>query len=155
MKIIKLITISLIMTGMMIGSVNAAPLGYIDVQKVLSTYEKAKKYQEQLMLKEQSLRDEISAKQKQAEKAKSRGASDEDVKNMHNKIEKDFEPKRLDIMQFRQKTEHEIRSDISGAVATIAANMQIEMVVNKQALVYVTNGIDLTDKVIELLNKKK
>lgn len=146
------------MTGMMIGSVNAAPsfrLGYIDVQKVLLSYEKAKRYQEQLMQKEQSLRDEITEKQKQAEKAKSRGASDEDVKNMLNKIEKDYEPKRLDIMQFKQKTEHEIKSDISGAVAAIATNMGIEMVANKQALVYVTNGIDLTDKVIELLNKKK
>ena len=155
MKIIKLITISIIMMGIMIGSVNAAPIGYLDAQKVLLNYEKAKKALDQITQRERVLQDEIAAKQKQAEKAKSRGASDEDVKNLFNKIEKDFEPRRAEIMQSKHKIEREIKNDISITVGEVARHMGLDVVVNKQALVYVTNGIDITDKVIELLNKKK
>lgn len=157
MKIVKLITISLIMMGMMIGSVNAAPskAGYIDVQKVLLSYEKARKTQEQIIQKEQLLQDEISAKRNQAEKARNRGVSDAEVKNLLNQIEKDYEPKRAELNESRQKTEREIKNDISNAIGEVAKKMGIEEVINKQVLFYTTNFVDITDKVIELLNKKK
>ena len=55
MKKISVIIISLLTAGIMIGSVNAASFGYIDVPKVFSTYEKTKKAQEQIRKKEQNL----------------------------------------------------------------------------------------------------
>jgi outer membrane protein len=152
MKKISVIIISLLTAGIMIGSVNAASFGYIDVPKVFSTYEKTKKAQEQIRKKEQNLQDEIATKQKQVEKAKNKGMSDEDLKDLVKKLEKELDPKRADITDSKQKIMLEIQDDIVKAAEATAKKMGIEIVLDKKALI--TGGIDITDKVIELLNKK-
>ena len=143
---------SVIITGLMIGSANAATLGYIDIQKVFSSYEKTKTALEQLKKNEQSIKEEMAIKQKQVDKAHEKGASDEDIKRLVDKLEKELEPKRKDIVESKQRTMFEIQNDITRATETTAKKMGIENVLDKQ--VFVTGGIDITDKVIELLNKK-
>lgn len=146
------IVISVIMMGIMIGSVNAATLGYIDIQKVFSSYEKTKTALEQLKKKEQSIKEEMAIKQKQVDKAKEKGASDADIQGLVDKLEKELEPKRKDIVESKQRTMLEIQNDITRATEATAKKMGIETVLDKQ--VFITGGVDLTDKVIEFLNKK-
>jgi Skp family chaperone for outer membrane proteins len=46
----------------------------------------------------------------------------------------------------------EIHNDITRATEATAKKMGIENVLDKQ--IFITGGVDITDKVIELLNKK-
>jgi Skp family chaperone for outer membrane proteins len=146
------IAISIIMTGLMIGSVNAATLGYIDIQKVFSSYEKTKTALEQLKKKEQSIKEEMAIKQKQVDKTQEKGASDADIKRLVDALEKEMEPKRKEIVESKQRTMFEIQNDIIRATEATAKKMGIETVLDKQ--VFIMGGVDITDKVIELLNKK-
>lgn len=152
MKKITALIIVLFLTGMMTCLADAATIGYIEVQKVFSSYEKTKKAQEQMAGKEKEIQSEIEKKQKQLEKEKAKGTSDKELRKMVEKFEKELEPKRKDITESQQKLTQEIEEDIIKASDSVAKKMNIDVVINKQ--VVITGGIDLTDKVIELLNKK-
>lgn len=152
MKKTLLMMVFVFLMSLMVVSVNAATIGYLDVQKVFSTYEKTKKAQEQFQKKEQKLNEEIADKQKQIEKEQSKGTSDAKLRDMVGKFEKEIEPKRKEIIEAQQKITQEIQKDIVKATDTIAKNMGIEIVLDKQ--VFITGGTDITEKVTELLNKK-
>ncbi|MCX5849905.1 MAG: OmpH family outer membrane protein [Deltaproteobacteria bacterium] len=152
MKNAVLIVILVFLMSLMVGSVHAATFGYIDVQKVFLTYEKTKKAQEQIQKKEQKLQEEIATKQKQVEKEQSKGMSEADLRNLVSKFEKEIEPKRAEIIESQQKITQEIQTEIVKATDSAAKKMGIEIVLDKQVII--TGGVDITDKVIELLNKK-
>ena len=152
MKKTFLMMVFVFLISLMVVSVNAATIGYIDVQKVFSTYEKTKKAQEQFQKKEQKLNEEIADKQKQIEKEQSKGTSEAKLRDLVSKLEKEIQPKRTEIIESQQKITQEIQKDIVKATDTAAKNMGIEIVLDKQ--VFITGGTDITDKVIELLNKK-
>jgi Skp family chaperone for outer membrane proteins len=152
MKKTLLMMVCVFLMSLMVVSVNAATIGYLDVQKVFSTYEKTKKAQEQFQKKEQKLNEEIADKQKQIEKEQSKGTSDAKLRDMVGKFDKEIEPKRKEIIEAQQKITQEIQKDIVNATDTIAKNMGVEIVLDKQ--VFITGGTDITEKVIELLNKK-
>jgi Outer membrane protein (OmpH-like). len=151
MKKIAVIAISVMIMGLMISSVNAASLGCIDYQKIFSTYGKTKKAEEQIKKKTEILQDEVTKKQKQVEKEKENGMANDDLKALVSKMQKDLEPKQAEIIALKQKLENEIREDIVKATAEISKKEGIETIVFKTAVV--TGGIDITDKVINLLKK--
>ncbi|MFA5323359.1 MAG: OmpH family outer membrane protein [Smithella sp.] len=152
MKKITAMVISVFLMGMMTCLAEAATIGYIEVQKVFSSYEKTKKAQEQMGEKEKEIQAEIEKKQKQVEKERANGASDKELRKMVEKFEKELDPKRKDITEAQQKITQEIEEDIIKASEEAAKKMNVEAVINKQ--VVITGGVDLTDKVIEILNKK-
>jgi Skp family chaperone for outer membrane proteins len=152
MKYLTGLAICLLITGFVFSLASAGTLGYIEVEKVFSSYEKTKKAQDQIRKKEQILQDEISMKQKQIENAKNKGASDSELKNMIAKFEKELESKREDIIASQQKITQEIHNDIVKATESAAKEQSVEIVLDKQ--VFITGGVDLTDKVIEKLHKK-
>jgi Skp family chaperone for outer membrane proteins len=151
MKKIAVIAISVMIMGLMISSANAASLGCIDYQKIFSTYDKTKKAEEQIKKKTEILQDEVTKKQKQVEKEKENGMANDDLKALVSKMQKDLEPKQAEIIALKQKLENEIREDIVKATAEISKKEGIETIVFKTAVV--TGGIDITDKVINLLKK--
>jgi len=152
MKKITVIVIAVFMMGMMTYPVKAATIGYVDVQKVFTDYEKTKKAQEDMKKKEQVITDEITKKQQQVDKERSNGMSDKELRNLVSKLEKEMEPKKTAIVESKKKMTQEIQDDIIKATEAIAKKMGIEIVLDKH--IFITGGIDLTDKVIELLNKK-
>ena len=152
MKKISVVAISVFIMGIMVGSVNAASLGYIDYQKVFSGYEKTKKAEEQINKKTQILQEEVTKKQKQIEKEKENGMANDDLKTLVTKIQKELEPKQQEIINLKQKLESEIRDDIVKATADISKKEGLEAIVDKKAII--TGGVDITDKVIEQLKKK-
>jgi Skp family chaperone for outer membrane proteins len=144
--------ISLLMIGFFFSSADAGTIGYIETQKVFSSYEKTKKAQEQIQKKEQIMQEEISKKQKQIETAQNKGASNDELKKMIAKFEKELEPKRTEIMESQKKITKEIQDDIVKATEFVAKESGVEIVLDKQ--IFITGGVDLTDKVIEKLQKK-
>ncbi|HNZ65235.1 MAG TPA: OmpH family outer membrane protein [Smithella sp.] len=152
MNKVAVMTIVLFIMGMMTGVASGASIGYIDGQKVFSSYDKTKKAQEQFKKKEQVIQDEITKKQKQIEQEKTKGTSDADLRKLVEKFEKELAPKQKDLIESQNKVRKEIQGDIVKATEVIAKKMGIEIVLDKQ--IFVTGGTDLTAKVIEQLNKK-
>lgn len=152
MKKVSVMVVVLFVMGIMTGFASGASIGYIDGQKVFSSYDKTKKAQEQFKKKEQVIQDEITKKQKQIEQEKSKGMSDADIRKLIEKFEKELAPKQKDLMESQNKIRKEIQGDIAKATDVIAKKMNIEIVLEKQ--VFITGGTDLTDRVVEQLNKK-
>lgn len=140
------------MMGFLCSFADAGTIGYIETQRVFSSYEKTKKAQEQIQKKEQIMQEEISKKQKQIERAQNKGGSDDELKNMIAKFEKELEPKRTDIIESQKKITKEIQDDIIKATEAVAKERGVEIVLDKH--IFITGGVDLTDKVIEKLQKK-
>ncbi len=130
----------------------ALSIGYIDIQKVFSSYKKTIRFQEQSQQKEKALQDEITAKQKQFEKEKNKGTSEIELRKLAEKYEKEIEPQRNEMMNFQQKTVNEIKIDIVKATEDVAKKMGMDIVLDKQ--VFITGGTDISDKVIDVLNGK-
>jgi outer membrane protein len=152
MKKITGMVIAVFVMGMMACLANAATIGYIDGQKVFSSYEKTKKEQEQFKKKEQILLDEVAKKQKQLEKEKEKNISDGELRKLAEKFDKEMEPKRNNLLESQKKITQEIWDDIVKATEVTAKKIGIETVLNRQAII--TGGTDITDRVIEQLNKK-
>jgi len=130
----------------------ALSIGYIDIQKVFSSYKKTIRFQEQSKQKEKALQDEITDKQKQFEKEKNKGTSEIELRKLAEKYEKEIEPKRNEMMSFQQKTVNEIKDDIVKATEVVSKKTGTDIVLDKQ--VFITGGTDISDKVIEVLNSK-
>jgi len=139
-------------TCLQIGSADAASIGYIDIQKVFSSYHKTKTFQEQNQQKEKLLQEDIAAKQKQLEKEKNKGTSEIELRKLVDKYEKEIEPKRNEILNYQQKVMNEIKEEIVKATEEAAKKAGIDIVLDKQ--VFITGGVDISDKVIDVLNKK-
>ena len=149
----KKITVMIIIftMAMMVYSANAATIGYIDSQKVISSYEKTKKAQEQFKKKEQFFQDEVAKRQKQVEKEKNKNISDGDLRRLAEKFNKELEPQRNDMIESQKKMMQEIQDDLVKATEATAKRMGIEVVMDKQLII--TGGTDITDEVIKQLNK--
>jgi outer membrane protein len=149
----KKITVMVIifMMAMMVYSVNAATIGYIDGQKVFSSYEKTKKVLEQFKKKDQLLQEEVAKRQKQLEKEKTKNISDGDLRKLVEKFNKELEPQRNDMIEAQNKTMQEIQNDIVKATEATAKKMGFEVVLDKQNII--AGGTDITDEVIKQLNK--
>jgi Skp family chaperone for outer membrane proteins len=131
MKKVAVMVVVLFIVGVMTGFASGASIGYIDGQKVFSSYDKTKKAQEQFKKKEQVIQDEITKKQKQFEQEKSKGMSDADLRKMVEKFEKELAPKQKDLVESQNKVRKEIQGDIVKATEVISRKMGIEIVLDK------------------------
>lgn len=152
MRKFTVMVIAVFAAGMISAPVHAATFGYIDIQKVFSSYGKTKRTEEELKKKEQLIKDEVLKKQKQIEKERNNNMSDGDLRKLAEKFEKELEPQKAELMEIQDKKMQEIRNDIMKASEITAKAMGIDIVLDKQAIV--SGGTDLSDKVIEQLNKK-
>ncbi len=143
---------STLILGWTASSGQAASIGYIDIQKVFSSYKKTIRFQEQSKQKEKALQEEISAKQKQFDKEKSKGTSEIELRKLAEKYEKEIEPKRNEMLNFQQKSVSDIKNDIVKATEEVAKKTGLDIVLDKQ--VFITGGTDISDKVIDVLNSK-
>ncbi|MBN1471955.1 MAG: OmpH family outer membrane protein [Syntrophaceae bacterium] len=137
---------------MMAYSVNATTIAYIDYQKVFTNYEKTKKVQDDLKKKELLIQEEITKKQKLYEKEKENKMSDGDLRKLAEKFQKEIEIKRNDLMESSKKMTNDIQNDIVKATEVVVKNIGVEIVLDKQIII--TGGTDISDKVLEQLNKK-
>jgi Skp family chaperone for outer membrane proteins len=131
-------------------SVFAAGMGFIDVQKVFMNYKEAKKMQEDFAKKEEAYKNKVEQKQIELDKVKN---DQEKFKNLKKKITDELEGERDDLIELNQKLTTQLKEKILVAVKDVARSYALDTVVDKQVILY--GGVDVTDWVIENLNKKK
>jgi outer membrane protein len=151
----KLIAIALFLT-IFVGLTSSAfaqgaSIGFIDVQSVFKGYKETKKAQEQLAKKEEAFKKDFEASQKKLTDAEQEGKSREDLEKIRAEEEKKLEPKRSELLRLNEELTVKLQQQIVKSVEKVAKSVGIDVVVDKQVII--VGGVDLTDMVINELNK--
>jgi Skp family chaperone for outer membrane proteins len=134
----------------------------VDIMRIASEYNKAKDYNKSIESKATAVDVEIEKKVK-------------DIKQLQDKIgllsDKEKEAKRpeyenkiKDLQEFRRQKEMDLRKldldnskiladDIRGAITQYATKEGITIVFDDRSMIYQAKGYDITDKVVDILNK--
>jgi Skp family chaperone for outer membrane proteins len=161
--------IGIVLLGAAVGSalwfgiVQAADkLAYVDLGRIFSEYGKTKNYDKVLTDKEKAYTDE---RERQAGEVK----SFQDKMNLLNEKEKEAKQgelnnkikalqefdrqKQTDLRKEQDEKMKEIMKDIEGAVRQYSIKEGYTLVFNERVLIYQAQNLDITDKIIAILNK--
>ncbi|NQT29472.1 MAG: OmpH family outer membrane protein [Candidatus Saganbacteria bacterium] len=130
---------------------SAASIGYIDVQKVFREYKATEKAQKDLAKEEEAFKKSFEESQAKLEKAEKDGKSTEEIDKLRKKLEESLAPKREKLLRLNEELTAKLQLQILDAVNTVAKKVGIDLVLDKQ--VVITGGMDLTDMVVNELNK--
>jgi len=147
----------------MLTSANAADkFGYVDLSRAFSEYSKTKDY-------DKTLNDKQDVYDKEREKKVNDVKQLQDKMNLLSDKEKEAQKPQLedkikalqdfdrqqqtDLRKEQDEKMKEILKDIEGAVKTYAEKEGYTMVFNDRVLVYQNKSLDITDKIMVILNK--
>jgi outer membrane protein len=161
-KILILGVIFLILS-FLVGSVNAAEkFGYVDLSRIFSEYNKTKDYDKALSNKEGVAAGELDKKATEIkqleEKMNLLSDKEKEVKKseMETKI-KAFQTlkqqKEMDLRKEQGEKMKEILKDIEETVKQYAEKEGYTLIFNDRVLVYQLKSLDVTDKILDSLNK--
>ena len=165
MKKVTALTLAVIFgTGILAASSAhaAEKLAYVDLSKIFSEYKKTQEYDETLSGKEEAYTKTRDAKVDEIKKFQdklsllSEDERDKKSKELEGKIRtlREFDTKKQRELRQEQDTKmKEILKDIEDTVKKYAEQNGITMVLNDRVLIYQTKSLDITDKIISLLNK--
>lgn len=153
-----------IFMGLVGTSFAAEKLAYVDLSKIFGEFYKTKDYDKVLSDKEtaysterekkvgelKALQDKMSLlsdKEKETKRA--------DVESKVKAFQEFDRQKQTDLRKEQDEKMKEILKDIELAVKKYAEQEGYTIVFNDRVLVYQTKNLDITDKVIEILNAKK
>lgn len=149
--------------GILVGAAHAADkFGYVDLSRTFSEYNKTKDYDKVLGDKQtgyESERDKMVSEVKkfqdklnlmnEKEKETKKGDLESKVKGLQ-----EFDrAKQTDLRKEQDEKMKEILKDIEDTVKQYAEKEGYTMVFNDRVLVYQTKSLDITDKIVDLLNK--
>lgn len=132
-------------------SLKAETIGYIDMQQVTTQYKKFEKVQKELSKKEEKLKKEAEKKQKKLEEAQDKNKTEEQLKKLKERFDEELKPKIEEFQMEQVKKMKEIEKNVLDATKKISKSYGIDVVLHKQ--IVLTGGFDLTQLVIEELNK--
>lgn len=140
----------------------ADKIGYIDLMRIAREYTKAQDYKKALDDKESSYKVEIDKKANELkqyqekmnllsdkEKEAKREEFDSKVKTLDDFVQQ----KRADLSKLDFDNTKEILKEIEDAVKQYAEKEGYSLVMDDRVLIYETKSMDITDKIIEILNK--
>jgi len=148
---IVLSVILLFSVGIGLKYASAQSIGYIDVTRVFKEYKETQSAQEELAKKEEKFKEEFEKRQKKLAKAEEDGKSKEEMEKMTKDLEEELEPLRTELLQLNEVLTTRLQKDILNSVEKVAKKVGIDIVLDKQVLII--GGVDLTDMVINELNK--
>jgi Skp family chaperone for outer membrane proteins len=146
-----------------LSAANAADkFGYVDLRKVFSEYGKTKEYDKVLTDKQKAYESErekkvndiksfqdnmnlLSDKEKEAKKG--------DLETKVKGLQEFDRVKQTDLRKEQNDKMQEILKDLEETVKQYAAKEGYTMVFNESVLVYEDKSLDITDKIIEIINK--
>lgn len=162
----KKLVISILVLGLvspLTGVAKDLKIGYVDIFKVFNEYRKTKEY-------DKMLEEKKNAKEKELEKKK------EEIKEMQDKLEllkdKEKEGARekltkatgeyrklerqfiLDLKRERDEKMKEIIDDINKVIEDYGRKEGFDLIINKGAILYGREGIDLTETILKIVNQK-
>ena len=138
-------------------------VAYVDLGKIFSEYGKTKNYDKTLTDKETVYNNERDKKVNDLKQFQDKLGmlSDKEKEGKKTELEnkvKDFQEfdrqKQTDLRKEQDEKMKEILKDIEEAVKQYSQQQGYTMVFNDRVLVYQDKGLDITDKIIEILNKK-
>ncbi|MFH0738389.1 MAG: OmpH family outer membrane protein [Candidatus Omnitrophota bacterium] len=155
----------LVASFVFIGMAQAADkLGYVDLSRTFSEYGKTKEYDKSLSEKETAYNSEREKKVNEVKQLQDKmnllSDKEKETKKteLTNKIKslQDLDrEKQTDLRKEQDEKMKEILKDIEDAVKAYAQKEGYTMVFNDRVLVYQEKNLEITDKVIEILNKGK
>jgi len=153
----------LVASFIFIGMAQAAEkIGYVDLSRTFSEYGKTKEYDKSLSEKETAYNSEREKKVNEVKQLQDKMnlLSDKEKENkkteLTNKIKslQDLDrEKQTDLRKEQDEKMKEILKDIENAVKAYAQKEGYTLVFNDRVLVYQEKNLEITDKVIEILNK--
>ncbi len=126
-------------------------IGFIDVQKVFRDYKETSKAQTELGKKEEAFKKEFEDSQKKLEQAEKDGKKPSELQEMKDKLEKELAPKRDGLLKLNEQLTVKLQMEILEAVKKVSKKVGLDLVLDKQ--VVITGGMDLTEMVVNELNK--
>ena len=160
--VVGLLGVVFALTVFMGLSYAADKFAYIDLSRTFSEYGKTKDFDKALTDKESNYTTERDAKVDEVKKLQDKLSllSEKEKEAKKNEIEtktknlQDYDrQKQTDLRKEQDEKMKELLKDIEGAVKTYAEKEGITLVFNDRVLVYQTKSMEITDKVIEILNK--
>jgi outer membrane protein len=151
MKKFMAIALTLAFLASVASAAGYTSIGFIDVQKVFREYKATQKAQEELGKEEESFKKEFEESQEKLLKAEKDGKDATELEKMKKELEEKLAPKRETLLRLNEQLTVKLQLEILEAVKKVAKKVGIEMVLDKQ--VVITGGMDLTDLVVNELNK--
>lgn len=138
-----------------------ATVAIVDTKKILensnlpSALNSAQKEVETFKTESQKI---LMNRTKQLDDARAKKASDADLKKMQETFQKEIDARNSDGMALEEKKKKELedlstklKSDVEEAIKAVAKEKQIDVVVDKQAVLF--GGTDITEDVIKKIKK--
>ena len=160
--VVGLLGVVFALTVFMGLSYAADKFAYIDLSRTFSEYGKTKDFDKALTDKESSYTTERDAKVDEIKKLqdklnllseKEKEAKKNEIETKTKSLQDLDRQKQTDLRKEQDEKMKELLKDIEGAVKTYAEKEGITLVFNDRVLVYQTKSLEITDKIIEILNK--
>jgi outer membrane protein len=144
------------------GVLAADKFAYVDLSRLFSEYAKTKDYDKTLNEKQNAYRTEIDKKTNEVKQFQDKmnllSPQEKEAKKaeLETKVKalQDFERQKLtDLRKEQDEKMKEIFKDIEEAVKQYAEKEGYTLVFNDRVFVYQTKNMDITDKVMDILNK--
>lgn len=142
----------------------ADKFGYVDLSRIFSEYSKTKEFDKVLGDKQSTYTAErdkrVNELRQMEEKIALLNEKEKEAKRpeFESKV-KDFEEfrrqKEMDLRKEQDEKMREVLKDIEEAVKQYAEKEGYTFVFNDRVLVYQTKSLDISDKIVEILNAKK
>ncbi len=162
-KVVFFLVASIFVLTFLSGKANAADkFGYVDILRIASEYSKAKDYNKKLEGRKDSYQAEIDKKAEEinqlGDKIKLLSEKEKEAKNkeLEDKIktlEEYRQGKLIDLRKEDFENTKVIVEDIKSAIKQFAEKEGYTLVFDGRALVYDNQNIDITDKILIILNK--
>ena len=162
-KILSLTIIAVLMAGIFMTTASAADkFAYVDLSRVFSEYGKTKDYDKVFEGKQSayiSERDKKIEDVKQLEdkmnllSEKQKESKKEEYDKKVQSLKEFIRQKETDLRKEQDEKMQEILKDIEEAVKSYSEKQGFTLVFNDRVLVYQDKSLDITDKVIGILNK--
>ncbi len=161
-----LLITSFLLTGVSFGA-DVAKIGIVDFQRIFETSTAGKSVKAEITKEGKRMKSALEKKGGEIEELKKRIEREAVVmsKEMREEKEREFRIKVNDIKMLQKKYEKElqriqkrlvnkIKKDVFGIVQEVGKSEGYLLVIEKIGVLYAPNTIDITDKMIKLLNDK-
>ena len=145
-KIFSMIALSSLM---LVSTASAEVTGIVDFDKIVDNYSRVKTVSDEISDKFSEIQRYTLDKEREYKKL----TSPLERKNFEEAAARELSKKQDAYLKLKEKKEAEIDAAIKNAIKQVAIESKVDTVVEKSVVFF--GGVDLTDKVVKLLNTSK
>ncbi|PNR94674.1 OmpH family outer membrane protein [Petrotoga sp. 9PWA.NaAc.5.4] len=129
-------------------------IGYVNFSKTVESYYKWKDLESLYQLDLQYYQSKINELQEELNQLQRSGASQEVLQQNYLRTQQRINQYQQDLQSEYQRKIDSIASEVLFKISQYAKENQYDLILNENAVLYFKPEIDLTDKIIEYINKK-